>query len=160
MTEVIANSRVRVVRGDLVAAAKTDPDIDVIVHGCNCFCTMGAGVAKAIASAFPKVREVDNATASGDRSKMGTYTSCVCAKDDGSPLTVVNAYTQYRYGRFGKHFDGEAFRSVLERFNVDFAGKTVGMPWIGCGLAGGSREEVFRILNGCVKNFECIVFEL
>lgn len=39
------------VNGDLIKLAKRG-EFDVIGHGCNCFCTMGAGIAPQMAEAF------------------------------------------------------------------------------------------------------------
>ena len=41
------------IKGDLIKLA-IKGDFDVIIHGCNCFCTMGAGIAKSIKTAFPE----------------------------------------------------------------------------------------------------------
>ena len=38
-----------IVQGNLIALADAG-QIDVLIHGCNCFCTMGAGIAKDIKS--------------------------------------------------------------------------------------------------------------
>ena len=35
------------IKGDLIKFA-INGKFDVIIHGCNCFCTMGAGIAKTI----------------------------------------------------------------------------------------------------------------
>lgn len=37
----------KVLHGDLISLALAG-HFEAIVHGCNCFCTMGAGIAKAI----------------------------------------------------------------------------------------------------------------
>lgn len=39
------------IKGDLIELAKQGK-FDVIAHGCNCFCTMGAGIAPVMAKAF------------------------------------------------------------------------------------------------------------
>ena len=39
------------VNGDLIKLALKG-NFDVIAHGCNCFCTMGAGIAPQMAAAF------------------------------------------------------------------------------------------------------------
>lgn len=39
----------KVITGNLIKLA-INGDFDVIIHGCNCFCKMGAGIAKQIAS--------------------------------------------------------------------------------------------------------------
>ncbi len=42
----------RVVTGDVINLAELT-DFDVIVHGCNCFCTWGAGIAKTLRDRYP-----------------------------------------------------------------------------------------------------------
>src|SRR5262245_29107160 len=45
--------KMKVVRGDLVKLA-LDGRFEVIIHGCNCQCEMGAGIAKVIKQTFPE----------------------------------------------------------------------------------------------------------
>jgi len=45
----------KIVEGDLIKMA-LGGEFDLIVHGCNCFCTMGAGIAKTIREYFPEYR--------------------------------------------------------------------------------------------------------
>ena len=49
------------VTGDLVKLAKNG-EFDVIVHGCNCECIMGGGIAKQIRQAFPTAYDADRGT--------------------------------------------------------------------------------------------------
>ena len=86
----------KTISGDLIHLAKSG-DFDLIVHGCNCFCTMGPGIAKAIKAVFPAACDADLATAKGDRSKLGTCTFAVIDQN-GAPLVLVNAYTQFDTG--------------------------------------------------------------
>lgn len=130
------------VKGDLIRLAKQGK-FDVIVHGCNCFNQMGAGIAAQISKEFPLAYEIDKKTQRGDRGKLGKYSS---AKLD-SGLTVVNAYTQYDYGSKGQHVDYEAMREVFKRIKQDFSGQRIGYPKIGAGLAGGDWEKIERIIN-------------
>ena len=65
---------------------------------------------------------------------------------------VVNSYTQYNYGR--NHSDGddkplsyEALTLCLRKINHKFKGKHIGLPQIGCGLAGGDWEKVKAIIQ-------------
>ena len=55
-------------QGDLLQYAQ-EGVFDVIIHGCNCFCTMGAGIAKAIKARFPEAYQADCQTPKGDRAK-------------------------------------------------------------------------------------------
>ena len=48
----------KVIQGDLIELALSGT-FEVIIHGCNCHCAMGAGVAKAIKSNFPEAYQAD-----------------------------------------------------------------------------------------------------
>ncbi|MEN8258621.1 MAG: hypothetical protein ABFS09_12235 [Thermodesulfobacteriota bacterium] len=61
----------KTITGNLIELAQ-DNYVDVIIHGGNCFCTMGAGIAKAIKDVFPDACEADLAPQEGDRNKLGT----------------------------------------------------------------------------------------
>lgn len=116
---------------------------DVIVHGCNCFCTMGSGFAKQIREHYPEAYEEDQKTKRGDRSKLGTISYAVY--DD---LIVVNAYTQYRYGRDGKRYiDYNALRSCFKEIKRLFFGLHIAYPKIGAGLAGGEWSLIKAIID-------------
>lgn len=131
--------------GDLIALAK-EGRFDVIAHGCNCFCTMGAGVARSIAQAFPAAAEADAATVRGDRSKLGTTTTATVRLESGQPLDVVNCYTQYQYGRNRMHLDYVALEACLRYLAKRYNGQRIGLPRIGTGLAGGNWDFVEKIL--------------
>ena len=70
----------RTVAGDSVDLARRG-EFDVIVHGCNCFHEMGAGVAKAIRAAFPEAAAADQETPRGDRRAPGTISVGRVARD-------------------------------------------------------------------------------
>lgn len=127
---------------------------DVICHGANCFHTMGAGIAKAIAKAFPAAYMADLGTPYGAPSKLGTLSAATIIRQNGKELTIINAYTQYRYGG-GHDLDMNALSRALRMVNARFKGKSIGLPRIGCGLAGGDWKEVKQTINRCLP--DCIV---
>ena len=131
----------KIVEGDLIKLAQ-EGQFDVIIHGCNCFCTMGAGIAKGIKEAFPEAFAADANTDPGDETKLGSYTSVTV---DG--VTVINAYTQYNYRGRGRRANYDALRSVFKKIKKDFAGKRMGYPLIGAGLAGGDWEVIATIIT-------------
>ena len=129
------------IEGDLVKQAG---QFDVIAHGCNCFCTFGAGIAKAIREKFPEAYyEVDLTTKKGDRSKLGTITFT----KNTTPV-IINCYTQYNYGREkGRVYCSyDAIRSCMKEIKAKFHGKKIGLPKIGCNLAGGDWAIVNQII--------------
>lgn len=135
----------KIVSGDLIHLAKNG-EFDLIVHGCNCFCTMGAGIAKGIKAAFFAAFEADLATARGDRVKLGTCTFAQIDRD-GSPLIVVNAYTQFDYRGSGPKVDYDAVRSCFRWIKEQHSGKRIGFPKIGAGLAGGDWARITAIIK-------------
>ena len=120
---------------------------DVIVHGCNCQCTMGAGIAKAIKLQFPQAFAADQATVAGDRSKLGSYSSALAHNSLGQPFTIVNAYTQWHWRGAGIKADYEAIAQVMCAVARDFAGLRIGYPLIGAGLAGGNWAHVSALID-------------
>ena len=138
-----------IVKGDLLKMA-IDGKFDVIIHGCNCFCTMGAGIASQIAQQFPSAYKADKETTNGDKTKLGNYTKVEVSMFGGPVFTIVNAYTQYGYGgRLNGETDVDynALRNVMRKINTDFAGKRVGYPLIGAGLAGGDWNIIAEIID-------------
>lgn len=133
------------VYGDLIELADKG-EFDVIIHGCNCFCTMGKGIAKSIKHAFPLAFAVDNLTNKGDISKLGTYSSVTIETPFGE-LEVVNAYTQFDYRGSGVNVDYAAIELVFSKIKRDFSGKRIGYPLIGAGLARGDWEVIKDIIN-------------
>jgi len=134
----------KTITGDLIKQAN---EFDIIVHGCNCFCTMGAGIAKQIKDNFNEAHLVDIQTQYGDKNKLGTITYTKNTK----PI-IVNAYSQYKYTRDEVDVDYEAIRSCMKEIKNKFSGKKIGMPLIGCGLAGGAWSIISEIIEEELEN--------
>lgn len=128
----------------------------IILHGCNCFCTMGAGVAKLLKDKYPIVFEIDNGTASGDLSKLGNYSIAKVDED----LTILNCYTQYHYGKYPPAVDYEAMIMCFYKIKNDFPSQDLYMPKIGCGLAGGEWEIVEEMIESIFCDRTVFVFYL
>lgn len=140
---------------------KFDDEYNVIVHGCNCFHTMGSGVAKAIKDKYPDAYKADKElTDKGDRSKLGTVTAAMIPEND---LIVVNAYTQYEYGKDGKQYvDYKALRSAMEEIKEAFTPEDykIRMPKIGSGLGGGDWDTIASIIEQVFDDRDILVVEL
>lgn len=169
---------IRTRKGDLIKLAK-DGHFDVITHGCNCFCTMGAGIAVPMKeNFFCDMFEMEDPKYKGDINKLGTIDyDYITDKGDhlriSNPndqytgdilVTVVNSYTQYRYGR--NHADGdsnpvdyEAIALCMRKINHTFKGKTLGLPMIGAGLAGGDWSRIKKIINKELRDMDVWIVE-
>ena len=133
------------IKGDLIELA-LGGEFDLIVHGCNCFNTMGAGIAKSIRSSFPEAYQEDLKTKKGDTNKLGTF-SFVSVKTQKGNLTIVNGYTQFHWKGKGIKADYEAIRNVFKKIKEQFSGFRIGYPAIGAGLAGGDWDTISQIIE-------------
>lgn len=156
--------RYQEIKGDLIEYAKQGI-FDVIAHGCNCHSTMGAGLAPQMAKTFG-CDKFEMELIGSDINKLGNidYQTFVLGENviwsledaknnrNEPELTVVNAYTQYNYGR--NHSDGvlrpidyEALTLCLRKMNMVFQGKRIGLPMIGAGLAGGDWDHIKYLIQ-------------
>jgi O-acetyl-ADP-ribose deacetylase (regulator of RNase III) len=136
---------VKTIHGDLIQLAQAGR-FDVIVHGCNCFCTMGKGVAKSIKAAFPEAYAADCRTKPGDRDKLGSFSKALVPLGDHA-VTVVNAYTQYEFGGPGPNVSYDAVREAFRAVKQAFHGARIGYPRIGAGLARGDWGIIATIIE-------------
>ena len=132
-------------RGDLIEKALAH-QFDVIIHGCNCFCTMEKGIAKSIKQTFPEAYEADLKTQKGDKTKLGTLSYAV-VEIKGKKLIVVNAYTQFNWRGSGTKANYNAIASTFKCIKEKFSGLRIGYPGIGAGLAGGDWHIISQIIN-------------
>lgn len=204
------------VEGNLILMA-LEGKFDVIAHGCNCQCTMGAGLAPQMVKAFGcdkfemellTIEEQDDSGAfvkvltnnKGNINKLGqidyetkylwfkhpmkkddefsvAMDPMTVGQSDVKKLIVVNAYTQFMYGvnhtdGVSKPLDYEALTLCLRKINHIFKGKHIGLPLIGCHLAGGIwdytqlpqfecdnnlNEEYLQYANGIKKDVKTII---
>lgn len=148
-------SNIKVIEGDLIELAKKG-EFDLIAQGCNCFSTMGAGIAVGFKKEFKADQFPMEQKGKGDYNKLGQidYKTIVISDqaieifeyvpdsksdaygESNIHFCVINAYTQYHYGG-NKPFDYTAFTMCMRKINHTFKGMHIGLPMIGAGLAGG-----------------------
>ena len=142
--------------GDLLKS-----DAPAIIHQCNCFHTMGGGIAAQLAHKYPEVYEADLKTPYGEREKLGDFSFAEIK--DSKLKYVINLYSQFDYG-YGRHTNYEALEKGLDKalgFLYDNEINRVGLPYlIGCGLAGGNEKTVLEILEKVQSLHQKINIEL
>jgi O-acetyl-ADP-ribose deacetylase (regulator of RNase III) len=134
-----------------------DKEYNIMIHGCNCFGVMGAGLARQVSAVFPYAYDVDRGINEegemteplGNYNRLGTYT--MAEIDDN---IIINAYTQFEPGA---NFEYCALIDVLACLNNDFEGKTILFPEIGCGIGGGTWSVVRQIINEHTPNLDVII---
>lgn len=138
------------IKGDLIKLAK-EGKFDVISHGCNCFVTMGAGIALSMRTHFNALEEdkLYDLTCDFEIEKLGNIYFYSQER-----VTIVNAYTQYYPG---PNLDYEALTLCMRKINSIFKGKKIGLPQIGCGIAGGNWDLVKLIIQEELKDCDVTV---
>jgi len=164
------------VEGDLIHLAR-EGKFQVVGHGCNCFCTMGAGIAPIMAKEFGcNTFPLEYKEHKGDINKLGQIDykilnqykpefggNWVLYPDEehfttGKKIAVVNIYSQYGFGLnheggSEKPIDYDALTLAFRKMNHIFKFKHIGLPGlIGCGLAGGDPLIVKDIIKKELKD--------
>lgn len=149
------------VRGNLLDLAM-EGKFDVITHGCNCFCTQGAGIALQMARIFSTDKyPMEHESKRGDINKLGCIEWETKSSGDNK-FYVVNSYTQYGFSSAGSPaVDYEAITLCMRKINRIFRGLHIGIPGvIGCGLAGGNEKRVKEIIKKELVNCKITIVYL
>ena len=128
-------------KGNLIDLAENG-EFDVIVHGANCFNTMGGGIAREIRDRYPEAAVVDSATIKGDYNKLGNYTVML-----GKQFNIINAYTQYNMSMGEDVFEYASFAVILQKLAHEYPTVKFGFPYIGMGLAGGDKDTIMALIE-------------
>ena len=112
----------------------------VILHGVNCKRTMRSGVAKALFTRWPNVRE-EYMNFAEEEMTFGK----VAPVKVGDSLYVINCWTQEDYGYDNKSYANPAAIKDCLAASAKFCNqiqiKNIYMPRIGCGLGGLNWER-------------------
>jgi len=142
---------VKIVKGDLFSGP-----VDIIAHGCNCKNGFGSGVAGAMSLHHPRAKAAYHAKYFKDGWKLGDVQFVISGNQ-----TIANCATQNEYFPRNKvHVDYHSVRLSMEKVK-EFAKAgnfTVGVPKIGCGLAGGDWSIVKGILDEVFSDYDVTVF--
>jgi O-acetyl-ADP-ribose deacetylase (regulator of RNase III) len=130
-------------KGNLLDLAEAG-EFDVVVQGCNCFNTMGGGIAREIRERYPNVAYVDMQTNKGDYHKLGNWTWDLAGPNE---YILINAYTQYNMSTGEDVFEYVAFDLILQKLLYTHGTKRIGFPFIGMGLAGGDKIRIIGMLE-------------
>jgi O-acetyl-ADP-ribose deacetylase (regulator of RNase III) len=136
-------------KGNLLDLAEAG-EFDVVVQGCNCFNTMGGGIAREIRERYPYLAEIDARTDKGDYLKLGTWTAATVISGR-EPFLIVNAYTQYNMSTGEDVFEYTAFQLILQKLAHQFGEYKIGLPYIGMGLAGGDKKRILAMIEEFAK---------
>lgn len=157
------------VKGCLITLTKKG-HFDLITHGVNCFSTMGAGIAVPMRQNFNCDKfTLEKHEHIGDYNKLGQIDYEVVNRQTGEifkdfdgllsvkgdifkeSLIVINSYTQYHPGA---NLDYSALALCFKKMNHTFAGKHLGIPLIGGGIAGGDAYIIKEMMRKHMRDLD------
>lgn len=145
-----------VIKADILS--NIDPNrLTIILHGCNCFHVMGAGIAGYLAKKFPEVLKADKTTTRGSVEKLGTFSIATLNQN----LYVVNCYTQHSLGADARLDCIETCLCSFGRYGgprLDYA--DIRLPKIGCGIGGLKWKNVEPIFDKYLSTLPATVYYL
>lgn len=121
--------------------------VEWIMHGCNCFKVMGAGLALTMARLRPDAVKADINFPYHAHDRGGKFSISLVDK-------VINVYSQYRPG---KEFNYNYLAKALVQINMDFAGISVGIPQIGAGIGGGNWKIIRTMIEELLPNVDVTI---
>lgn len=151
---------IRYVVGNLLEASE-----EVIVHGVNARGAFGSGVAGAMAAAWPEARESYLRAYSNGLVGLGRL---IWAEVGGNRI-LAHAVTQPTYGRTGVHLSMPALKAcmgALAAAAVVGTGlapngfRSIAMPKIGAGLAGGDWREIEPVIEETLSDLDVAIYVL
>lgn len=162
------------VKGDIFQLAE-EGKFDYVIHGCNCFNTMGAGIARTVKDRYPRAYLVDQKTGKAEKDKLGHFTmayidACLNREPQTSGFAIINAYTQFGWWT-RKDEDGNLIPNVVYdavknafigiKLALDLSGNPrFAIPKIGAGLAGGDWDRIEAIIDEIgFRNLTCVIYE-
>jgi len=133
---------------------------DIIAHQVNSMGVMGSGIAKQIKEKYPEV--FDQYRKFFINNKFTALGKCQIVKTEDNKY-IANLFGQYNYGRDKQYTDYKALEEALFSLKVSAKDhkKSVAIPFnIGCGLAGGSWEVVYKIIEEVFQDYDVTLYRL
>ncbi|WP_297419058.1 macro domain-containing protein [Clostridium sp.] len=155
---------INIIEGNILNAKE-----DIICQQVNCQGVMGAGLAKQIKNKYPKVyenyRHICQDYKNNKKSLLGQVIFGIQTNDN---KIIANLCGQDKYGRDKQYTNYSALRKSLNEIynsvtnvNSTLKGKSIAIPYgIGCGLAGGNWDVVYKMIEDIFKDYDVTIYKL
>lgn len=147
---------ITIIEGDILNAKE-----DIIAHQVNCQGVMGAGLAKQIKNKYYNSFLTYKHACDGVSDKNDLLGSIRRYREEDGKV-ICHIFSQLNYGRAKRQTDYEALRNGLKKLEIIARNndKTVALPYgIGCGLAGGDWDIVYKIIDEVFKDYEVTLYK-
>ena len=143
------------IKGDIIDIALSY-NAKNIAHNCNCFHTMGAGVAKRLNEyTGNRLLTEDKTSTHGDINKLGTYTMI-----SYNGMKFFNLYGMFAYRTLLKSHNPKnvfvhwkSLQTALLNAIMDVYGDFI-IPIMGCDLAGGHTDDFVNMIGEVITEID------
>ena len=134
---------------------------DFVIIPTNCYCTFPDGFARKIRKLYPYSFDADVGTKYGDKNKLGTI---IEATKKGMPSFLILYVTfgyNFRPDKYKDYLDYDALETCLKRIDIEYSGKEIATPFIGCNRfdGNGDKERVKELLNKNIIHLNLTVYD-
>lgn len=148
---------IQIVEGDILSSNE-----HIVAQQVNCRGVMGAGLAKQIRNKYPIVYDEYNNLCNRFSNKNNLLGQVQFIKVDRNQI-VANIFGQLDFGRGKVYTDYDALRKGLLEIKeqASVLDYSVAIPYgIGCGLAGGNWEFVYKMIDEVFADYEVTIYRL
>ena len=144
---------IKYIKGDLFKAEQ-----DILAHGCNCVGGFGSGVSGVMAKLHPKAKEKYLEKFNTEGWKLGDIQLV-----ESNGKIIANCATQQKY--FPRNIVNADYPAIeicmLKLYKLcKHTNKTLAIPKIGAGLAGGDWNKIEAILKEVFEDIDVNVYYL
>lgn len=148
---------IKIVQGDILQSDK-----DIIGHQVNCLGVMGAGLAKQIKAKYSETFLEYKKICDDHKENREELMGHVYMAHNSDGKIIANIFSQLDVGRTERKTDYKKLKIGLKKV-CEYAKEnnlSVALPYkIGCGLAGGNWNIVYKIIDSVFEDYEVTLYE-
>lgn len=148
---------IKIVQGDILQSDK-----DITGHQVNCLGIMGAGLAKQIKDKYPDTFIEYKKICDNNKENKTELMGRVYMAHNSDGKIIANIFSQLDVGRNERKTDYKKLKVGLKKV-CKYAKEnnhSVALPYkIGCGLAGGNWNIVYKIIDSVFDDYEVTLYE-
>ena len=136
-------------------------EYDYYILPTNCYCTFGNGLSRKVRLDYPYVYKKDLETKYGDKTKLGTILEINVENEPSFIIFYINNGYNFRPDLIKDYLEYDALAQCLHRLNIEYNGKRIAAPMIGCSRfdGNGDKDKVMQLFNSIITNVDLTIYD-